>query len=290
MNIRIAPASLPLLLLAAAVRAAPPLSIPVPRPTPEQEALMLAEAEEELTRDEIEEARFHAEAAAETESGTESPTETPAPPVEVPPAPPVAPLSLPARPTVISPAPPAANPDSVALRDAPPRPPAPDIRLSETNAVFRRDPFWSVSVARQRKADHDARVAAALEEAARIAAIEKARQEAIARGEDVEALDDDALAELAAGDARPDGPKSSETFDGATEEQWDAALAKIPPRSGYFGGKKPALVLKGNKTPYFVGDELCATNRGIVFTWRLSSVDFRSYTHELERVSARPVQ
>ena len=82
---------------------------------------------------------------------------------------------------------------------------------------------------------------------------------------------------------------ASERFAGATEEEWDAAFAKIPPRSGYLGGRKPALMLKGDKRPHYAGDELCATNRGVVFTWRISSVDFRAYTHDLERVSAKPV-
>ena len=48
-------------------------------------------------------------------------------------------------------------------------------------------------------------------------------------------------------------------------------------------------MLKGDKRPHYAGDELCVTNRGVVFTWRSSSVDFRAYTHELERVSAEPV-
>ena len=49
-------------------------------------------------------------------------------------------------------------------------------------------------------------------------------------------------------------------------------------------------MLKGVKKPYFQGDELCVTNRGVVFTWRVSKVDFRAYAHELERVAAAPVR
>ena len=79
------------------------------------------------------------------------------------------------------------------------------------------------------------------------------------------------------------------SFAGATDGEWVAAEARIPPRSGYLGGKRPALMLKGDKRPHFEGDDICVTNHGVVFTWRISKVDFRAYSHELERVSAQSV-
>ena len=162
-----------------------------------------------------------------------------------------------------------------------------------TNAVFRRDPFWTVAVTRARKADHDARVAAAIEEANRLAELAKIREDAIRRGVDVSGMDEDQLValgkDISPSDKPKSGPKSAGKSAGASDEEWDAALSRIPPRSGYFGGKRPALMLKGDKRPHYAGDELCATNRGVVFTWRISSVDFRAYAHELERVSAKTV-
>ena len=293
-------AALPLCLAAAAALAAPPLAIPIPRPTPEQEALMIAEDEETRIQEELEEARSRAEAAETSDSAAEtsdsaaetpdSAVETSAPPVEAPipppPAPPVetaalaAPAPVPQMPVPPAPVPAAAEPAT------------PESANASTNDVFRRDPFWSVAVTRARKADHDARVAARIEAEKRAAAIEKARQDAIARGVDVSGFDDDEVARIAGASALPARPKSASagSFGGATEEQWDAALAKIPPRSGYLGGKRPALMLKGDKTPHYAGDRICVTNRGVVFTWRIETVDFRAYTHELERVGAAPVK
>jgi len=49
-------------------------------------------------------------------------------------------------------------------------------------------------------------------------------------------------------------------------------------------------MLKGDKSPHYAGEKLCVTNRNVVFTWRISSVDFRAYTHELRRLKAVPVQ
>ena len=49
-------------------------------------------------------------------------------------------------------------------------------------------------------------------------------------------------------------------------------------------------MLKGDKTPHYAGDKLCVTNRNTVFTWRIATVDFRAYTHELKRLKAAPVQ
>lgn len=196
----------------------------------------------------------------------------------VPPAPPAEPVASAAE------GPSAAPVDSV-------RSAASGARSSETNAVFRRDPFWPVSLARARKADHDARIAAAIEESLRAAAIEKIRQDAIARGVDVSGLDEDEIVALDGGSVLSDRPKpkTPAMFAGATEEDWDAAFAKLPPRSGYFGGPRPALMLRGDKTPHYVGDELCVTNRGVVFVWCVESVDFRAYSHELKRISAKPV-
>ena len=104
-------------------------------------------------------------------------------------------------------------------------------------------------------------------------------------------MDEEEIEDLVGGPERQDGakPKSAAKFAGASEAEWEAAQAKIPPRSGYLGGKHPALMLKGNNRPHHAGDELCVTNHGVVFVWRVSSVDFRAYTHELERVSAKPV-
>ena len=301
MRIRTAFAALPPLVLAAAALAAPPLAIPIPRPTPEQEARLAAEAEEEEIRAEIEEARLRLEAAAESAGEPEAapapeivpvPEFVPSPKAAPAPETPVAPGVVPATPP--PPAPSTAPAPAIAI--APAVPAAPGTAVANippaaiaTNAVFRRDPFWPVAVTRARKADHDARIAAAIEAEKRAALIEKKRQEAIARGEDVELIDHEFDDSGAGADPSRPAKHSSERFAGATEDQWDAALAKIPPRSGYLGGRKPALMLKGDKRPHYAGDELCVTNRGVVFTWRISSVDFRAYTHELERVTAKPV-
>ncbi len=181
------------------------------------------------------------------------------------------------------------DPDEAPAGSARPAPSG--ARSSETNAVFRRDPFWPVSVSRARKADHDARIAAAIEESLRAAAIEKIRQDAISRGVDVSGMDEDQIIALDGGSVLSDRPKpkSPAVFAGATEEDWDAAFAKLAPRSGYFGGPRPALMLRGDKIPHYVGDELCVTNRGVVYVWCVESVDFRAYSHELKRVSAKPV-
>ena len=48
-------------------------------------------------------------------------------------------------------------------------------------------------------------------------------------------------------------------------------------------------MLKGDKTPHFAGEKICVTNRNMVFTWRIETIDFRSYTHDLKRVSAQPL-
>jgi hypothetical protein len=287
-------AALALCIAAAASLAAPPLAIPIPRPTPEQEAQIAAEEEAALRRTEIEEAYRYANTDSpaapvetpEPSAGTPAPAaetsasavETPEPPASTPEPPVETPVPAPSAPV---PAPATTKPASSK--------PAESANAS-TNAVFRRDPFWPVAVARQRKADHDARVAARIEAEKRAALIAKKRQEAIAKGEDVELLDDEFDGSGAA--AGPSGSAkrpSGGSFAGATDEEWDAAFAKLPPRSGYLGGKKPALMLKGDKTPHFAGEKLCVTNRNVVFTWRVSSVDFRSYTHELKRVSAKPV-
>lgn len=302
MRLRIALAALPPLALAAAALAAPPLAIPIPRPTPDQEALLIAAAEEERLREEAEEARLREEAAlaepeaepeateTETETETEAPAISEAVPAPVAPAEPeIAPVPAP----VVAPVP-VVEPVVAPVAAPAPAPTVANVPSDiSTNAVFRRDPFWPVAVTRARKADHDARVAAAIEEANRLAALAKIREDAIRRGVDVSGLDDDQIAALAGESALPDNPKTkpkaAEKFAGASDEEWDAALARIPPRSGYLGGKRPALMLKGDKRPHYAGDELCATNRGVVFTWKISSVDFRAYAHELERVSAKPV-
>lgn len=284
-------AALPLCLAAVVALAAPPLSIPIPRPTPEQEALIVAEEEETRIREELEEARLRAETAETSASTDEPPASVVDPPAisVAPPAPPTL-ASAPSAPAVVPPAAVVPSAPAVAqpVREAGS---APEASASPSDpAVFRRDPFWPVAVARERKAEHDARVAVRIEAEKREAAIRKAREDAIARGVDVSELDDDEIASLGGTTALPaSGPKSGGSFDGATEEQWDAALAKLPPRSGYLGGKRPALMLKGDKTPHYAGDRLCVTNRGVAYTWRISSVDFRSYTHELKRVSAKPV-
>ena len=291
------PAALPLCLAAAAALAAPPLSVPFPRPTPEQEARMVAESEEALRRAEIEEAYLNAGAADPSEPAAETsatPAETPAAAVEAP-APPPAPPAAPPAPPAVAPAP-AKTPAPPAATPAQPANPKPaNAKTAEsanaaTNDVFRRDPFWPVAVARQRKADHDARIAARIEAEKRAALIAKKRQEAIDRGEDVELLEDEI--DDPGATAGPSGPakRPSGSFGGATDEEWDAALAKLPPRSGYLGGRKPALILKGDKTPHYAGEKLCVTNRNVVFTWRIATVDFRAYTHELKRLKAVPVQ
>ena len=264
-------AALPLCIAATAALAAPPLSIPFSRPTPEQDAQMVAESEEALRLAELEESEFPR-------------AEDPAPAV-----PAVEPSEAPAAP-VAAPPPPVAAPETPAPSVEPAPRPASGAPRPEDIPVFRRDPFWPAAIVRERKEQHDARVAARIEAEKRAAAIQKAREEAIRKGLDVEEMDDDELVNLGGGaSAAPAGPKASSNFGGATGEEWEAALAKIPPRSGYLGGRKPALMLKGDKTPHYVGDRLCVTNRNVVFTWRVSSIDFRSYTHELKRVSAKPV-
>ena len=162
----------------------------------------------------------------------------------------------------------------------------------EKPAAFRRDPFWTVAVARSRKAEHDARAAARIERAKRRAAIEKARRDAEERGLNVSAMSEEELSDLLGDEALPpeSGPDGPPSFAGATGEEWAAAAAKIPPRSGYLGGSRPALMLKGDKSPHFEGDDICVTNRGVVFTWRISKVDFRAYAHELEPVKASPLR
>ena len=269
-------AALPLFILSVAALAAPPLAVPIPRPTPEQEARMVAESEEALRLAELEESAFpRAEDPAPPAEDPAPPAEAPAPPAEAPVPP--AEASVPSDPV---PAP--ANPKPAIMATA-------KSANAATNDVFRRDPFWPLAVTRARKADHDARIAARIEAEKRAALIEKKRQEAIARGEDVELLDDEFDDSGAAAGPSGAAKRSSESFGGASGEEWDAALAKLPPRSGYLGGRRPALMLKGDKTPHYVGDRLCVTNRNVVFTWRVSSIDFRSYTHELKRVSAKPV-
>ena len=264
-------AALPLFILSVAALAAPPLAVPIPRPTSEQEAQMVAEAEEALRLAELEESAFpRAEDPAPSAEAPAPPSEAPAPPSEAPPAE----ASVPSAPVPAQANPKTANAESP---------------NAATNDVFRRDPFWPLAVTRARKADHDARIAARIEAEKRAALIEKKRQEAIARGEDVELLDDEFDDSGAAAGPSGAAKRSSESFGGASGEEWDAALAKLPPRSGYLGGRRPALMLKGDKTPHYVGDRLCVTNRNVVFTWRVSSIDFRSYTHELKRVSAKPV-
>ena len=292
-----------LLSLAAAVPAAPPLSIPVPRLTPEQEEQMRIEAEQAELLATIDEAAQRAVAAEDTTDAEapEDPDVQPAPP---PPAddanPPPADDAVPPPADVTVPPPPPSPPPPTAATVPPPADaessddPSPAAAPPADSAdVFRRDPFWPIHVARTRKAEHDAAVAARIEEEKRRAAIEKFRKDAAAKGMDVEELDDDELADLAADESglplpsrsKGNGPSS---FGGATDAEWESAFAKIPPRSGYLGGKKPALMLKGIKKPFFEGDELCVTNRGTVFRWRVSKVDFRAYTHDLERIKASP--
>ena len=87
-----------------------------------------------------------------------------------------------------------------------------------------------------------------------------------------------------------DGKTTKKSCEAAASlELTQSASAKIPARSGYLGGRRPALMLKGDKRPHFEGDDICVTNHGVVFTWRISKVDFRAYSHELERVSAQSV-
>ena len=281
------------LLAAPAALAAPPLSIPIPRPTPEQEEqIRIAEEEAQFLAEAEEAAAFAAvrpadgepapapEAPAAPAAGTADPP--PAPPLPVPPAPeavPEAPPEAAALPTASSAVEPAPGPaDAVA-------------EAEEEPEAFRRDPFWPVALVRTRKAEHDARVAARIEGEKRRAAIERARQEAAERGLDVSRISDDELSDLVGEDVLPpvSGPEGPSSFSGATDEEWAAASAKIPARSGYLGGRRPALMLKGDKRPHFEGDSLCTTNHGVVFTWRISKVDFRAYAHELERISAVPL-
>ncbi len=301
----------PILAFAAAATAAPPLAVPFSRPTPEEEKRMVQEAEETRLRAEAEEAFLLAAGLAPRPDGGEdaAPAETAGPE----PAESREPAAFPEVPgvpeipeaTEVPAAPPAPEPPEAPAAPEPPEAPAVPEPASDAvgpsgepdsgaPGVFRRDPFWPVALSRARKADHDAAVAAAIEEEKRKEAIAKARQDAAAKGLDVADLDDDALADLAAaGNGSPlpsRKPKGSSSFAGAAGEEWDAAEAKIPPRSGYLGGKKPALMLKGTKKPYYVGDEICVTNRNVVFTWRVSKVDFRAYAHELERVAAAPVR
>lgn len=280
-------AALPLFILSVAALAAPPLAIPIPRPTPEQEAQIAAEEEADLRRAEIEEANLLAGTAGSAEPDVETSepaVETSAPAVETP----ASPTSTPAPPVATF-APPAETPVPVPATPKPANAKTAESANAATNDVFRRDPFWPLAVTRARKADHDARIAARIEAEKRAALIAKKRQEAIDRGEDVELLEDEFDASVAIAGPSGAAKRSSESFGGASGEEWDAALAKLPPRSGYLGGRKPALMLKGDKTPHYVGDRLCVTNRNVVFTWRVSSIDFRSYTHELKRVSAKPV-
>lgn len=309
------------LAFAGAAVAAPPLAVPFARPTVEEERRMVEEAEEARLRAEAEEAfRLAAGIAPRADGDAETAPDTDADPgpdadPEVPPVPdapeipelPEAPETpeTPTSPEV--PEVPAARevpevPDSPKVPEAPTVPEAdsgaggpsgePDGSVPGAPGAFRRDPFWPVALSRTRKADHDAAVAAAIEAEKRRAAIRKAREEAAAKGLDVSEMSDDDLSELSGveGLARSSGTKSSSSFSGVSGEEWEAAEAKLPPRSGYLGGKKPALMFKGDKKPHFVGDEICVTNRNVVFTWRVSKVDFRAYAHEFERVRARPVE
>ena len=274
------PAALPLLLAVSAALAAPPLAVHVPRPTPEQEALMAAEHE---AAEALEQTPF---ALADAERAAEAAPAFPAPPP--PPPPPPEASGVPGVPPPPSGAAPAGA--SSALRPGAASAPA-ATGAADDSAPFRRDPFWPVSVARERKAAHDASIAAAIEATKRAAAIQKARDEAAAKGLDVSELEEDDLVKLGGGaSAAPADPKSPAKVGGATDEEWEAAEAKLPPRSGYLGGRKPALMLKGDKSPHYAGEKLCVTNRNVVFTWRISSVDFRAYTHELRRLKAVPVQ
>lgn len=287
------------LLAAPAVHAAPPLSIPVPRPTPEQEERIRIEAEQDRFLAEAEEAARLAGAAAAGESAPAP--EAPAAAVPPPPEPGAAPESA-AEPAPQAAPDSAAVPEGAAEAEPEPAPAEPgadpepasgeEPASDEEPAAFRRDPFWTVAVARSRKAEHDARAAARIERAKRRAAIEKARRDAEERGLNVSAMSEEKLSDLLGDEALPlePGPDGPPSFAGATGEEWDAAAAKIPPRSGYLGGSRPALMLKGDKSPHFEGDDICVTNRGVVFTWRISKVDFRAYAHELEPVKASPLR
>lgn len=281
------------LLAAPAVHAAPPLSIPVPRPTPEQEERIRIEAEQDRFLAEAEEAARLAGAAAAGESAPAP--EAPAAAVPPPPEPGAAPESA-AEPAPQAAPDPAPAPEGAAGAEPEPPPAEPEAdeepESDEEPAAFRRDPFWTVAVARSRKAEHDARAAARIERAKRRAAIEKTRRDAEERGLNVSAMSEEELSDLLGDEALPlePGPDGPPSFAGATGEEWDAAAAKIPPRSGYLGGSRPALMLKGDKSPHFEGDDICVTNRGVVFTWRISKVDFRAYAHELEPVKASPLR
>ena len=285
------------LLAAPAVLAAPPLSIPVPRPTPEQEEMIRIAEEEAQFLAEAEEAAAFAAAhpaggepapAPEASAATAAPAATtvgiaepaPVPPFPAPPAPGAVPEAPPEA---------AALPTAASAAEPAPVPPEAEAEEEEEPEEFRRDPFWPVALVRARKAEHDARIAARIESEKRRAAIEKARQEAAVLGLDVSEMSDEALADIYGEDAPPDRSKGATSFAGATDGEWVAAEARIPPRSGYLGGKRPALMLKGDKRPHFEGDDICVTNHGVVFTWRISKVDFRAYSHELERVSAQSV-
>lgn len=283
------------LLAAPAVLAAPPLSIPVPRPTPEQEEMIRIAEEEAQFLAEAEEAAAFAAAhpaggepapAPEASAATAAPAATTVGIAE--PAP-VPPFPAPPAPGAVPEAPPEAAALPTAAPAAEPAPVPPEAEAEEEPEEFRRDPFWPVALVRARKAEHDARIAARIESEKRRAAIEKARQEAAVLGLDVSEMSDEALADIYGEDAPPDRSKGATSFAGATDGEWVAAEARIPPRSGYLGGKRPALMLKGDKRPHFEGDDICVTNHGVVFTWRISKVDFRAYSHELERVSAQSV-
>ena len=205
----------------------------------------------------------------------------------------VFPLPVPPAPEAVPEAPPeaAALPTASSAVEPAPGPADAVAEAEEEPEAFRRDPFWPVALVRTRKAEHDARVAARIEGEKRRAAIERARQEAAERGLDVSRISDAELSDLVGEDVLPpvSGPEGPSSFSGATDEEWAAASAKIPARSGYLGGRRPALMLKGDKRPHFEGDSLCTTNHGVVFTWRISKVDFRAYAHELERISAVPL-
>lgn len=283
------------LLAAPAVLAAPPLSIPIPRPTPEQEEMIRIAEEEAQFLAEAEEAAAFAAAhpaggepapAPEASAATAAPA---APTVGIAAPAPVPPFPVPPAPGAVPEAPPEAAALPTAASAAEPAPVPPEAEAEEEPEEFRRDPFWPVALVRARKAEHDARIAARIESEKRRAAIEKARQEAAVLGLDVSEMSDEDLADIYGEDAPPDRSKGATSFAGATDGEWVAAEARIPPRSGYLGGKRPALMLKGDKRPHFEGDDICVTNHGVVFTWRISKVDFRAYSHELERVSAQSV-
>ena len=287
------------LLAAPAVLAAPPLSIPIPRPTPEQEEMIRIAEEEAQFLAEAEEAAAFAAAhpaggepapAPEASAATAAPA---APTVGIAAPAPVPPFPVPPPPGAVPEAPPeaAALPTAASAAEPAPVPPEAEAEeeAEEEPEEFRRDPFWPVALVRARKAEHDARIATRIESEKRRAAIEKARQEAAVLGLDVSEMSDEDLADIYGEDAPPDRSKGATSFAGATDGEWVAAEARIPPRSGYLGGKRPALMLKGDKRPHFEGDDICVTNHGVVFTWRISKVDFRAYSHELERVSAQSV-